>query len=84
VSPFFGPVEAFPSTAVFIPRKCIFWKEGRDFALRLMDAGTEVLLKSYENVGHGFMELRGNEHVSRDVKALICSELKRAFKAENA
>jgi len=77
VSPFFAPEEAFPKTGVFIPRKCIFWKEGRDFACKLMDAGVEVLLKSYENVGHGFMELRGNEHVSRDVKNLVCSELKR-------
>jgi len=77
LSPALGPVEAFPKTSVFSGRYDIFWKEDRAFVNKLTDAGVEVLYKSYGNIGHGFMELAGYEHVSRDVRNLIASELKR-------
>lgn len=77
LSPFFGPAEAFPKTSIFNGNQCIFWKEDKEFADRLASAGVEVLFKSYANVGHGFMELKGHEEVSRDVKQIISNEIKR-------
>jgi len=79
ISPIYAPAEAFPKTCIFCGRKDLLWKEGKAFADKLIDAGVEVLYKCYENAGHGFMELAGGEYISRNVKNLICDELKRAL-----
>lgn len=79
ISPMNGPLEAFPPTGIFSGRKDLFWLEGKRFADRLSEGGREVLYKSYGDAGHGFLELAGREDISREVKELICSELKRHF-----
>lgn len=77
ISPLYAPVEAFPKTAIFSGRGDLLWWDGKALADKLIEGGVETLYKCYSNVGHGFLELAGNEHVSRDVKELICVELKR-------
>lgn len=77
VSPLFADPKNFPRTSIFSGRLDLMWYEANEFAKKLQRAGVEILYKSYANVGHGFMELKGAEDVSRDVKNIICAELKR-------
>jgi acetyl esterase len=81
-SPFLAPAKSFPQTAIFSGRRDVFWYEDREFANRLAEADINVLYKCYGGTGHGFMELAGREDVSRDVRNLACSELKRVFQEE--
>lgn len=78
ISPLYGPAKAFPKTALFSGRCDLLWWEGKEFAMKLIDAGIETIYKCYENMGHGFMELasESNIKVSRDAKRIICQELK--------
>lgn len=77
ISPLYADPKTFPKTSIFSGRLDLLWYEANEFARKLQRAGVEILYKSYANVGHGFMELKGAEDISRDVKNIICAELKR-------
>jgi len=77
ISPALADAKIFPATGIFSGRVDIFWREDVKFALKLAEAGKHVLYRSFGDTGHGFMELAGREDVSREVRTLICEELRR-------
>lgn len=80
ISPaYFENIGAFPPTVLISAEKCPFTPEHDIFFNRLKLAGVEVLHKVYPGVDHGFMDMGGFEDSQRDVRNLICAQLKSIF-----